>query len=179
MSNPYQEPETNPASIARRGFTWAEWSIIVSLCCIVAAFFYGWHVQQGAAAARAELAIAQSDLVGAQMELRATQAELKATQTALDAVRHTINLETENLEPQVRDLGRQIASLTLEKNMAVIRADNAESEANNRWQSFADALDSYTDAEVADYWWRVRHVRPERANYNLPPARPVHVQRKR
>jgi len=186
MSNPYQEPETNPASVVRRGFTWAEWSIIVALCCILAAFFYGWHVEQSAAAARAELAIAQNDLTIAQTELNAAQAilgaaqaELEATQAALEAVRNTISEETEDLEPQVRELGRQIASLTVERNVAIERANNAELEANNRWQSFADALDSYIDAEVGEYWWRVRHVRPERATYNLPQARPATVQRRR
>ena len=50
MSNPYQEPaETLP--IAKKGLTWAEWSIVVAVLLILFAFLYAWSAKASAARA--------------------------------------------------------------------------------------------------------------------------------
>ncbi|MDR3109243.1 MAG: hypothetical protein LBU65_06090 [Planctomycetaceae bacterium] len=55
MSNNY-EPESIETPVEREKLTWAEWSIIVALFCIVVSFLYGWHVQAVAADTKAKLA---------------------------------------------------------------------------------------------------------------------------
>ena len=45
MSNPYEDSYAGKSVVVKKGLSWAEYSIIVALLCIVSAFGYGWHVK--------------------------------------------------------------------------------------------------------------------------------------
>jgi len=61
MSNPYQEP-TETLPIAKKGLTWAEWSIVVALLLILFTFLYAWSAQASAKKAWKEAETAKAEL---------------------------------------------------------------------------------------------------------------------
>jgi len=61
MSNPYQEP-TETLPIAKKGLTWAEWSIVVALLLILFAFLYAWSAKASATKAWKEAEVAKAEL---------------------------------------------------------------------------------------------------------------------
>lgn len=63
-TNPYQEPviADDPAALPSRGFTWAEWSIIVAVLSILCAGLYVWYVKGELASLRQEISAAQDEL---------------------------------------------------------------------------------------------------------------------
>ena len=142
MSNPYQEPvEASP--IAKRGLTWAEWSIIVAVLLWMCAGLYAWSAQRSAASARAEATVAQEEQVRAKEELaRLTGTSPEDIQQYLDQIR-TLSSDTQRLQTE---LTRLRADLT-------------------RWQNYANELDRFVDAEIRRYWTNPSSLRDR-------PARP-------
>jgi len=142
------------------------------------------RVKQDAAQAELDAIRGTTTVAKTERDSAIEQAE-KARQTA-EAARQTAEEARGNLVPQIRELDGRVISLTEEKNIAITnrdvlieeigaalrRADDAQDE-STRWRIYADALDSFIDAEVAGYWGRVRHVRPQRSANDLPEARKV------
>lgn len=89
MQNPYEEnPDTRNTDI-KKGLTWAEYSIIVALLCIVGAAAYGWHVKEEVAAVKVELATKHKELKEAQDiidTLRAATEEQKRNRGFLELI---------------------------------------------------------------------------------------------
>ena len=160
MTNPYQEVESVRL---KRGFTWAEWSIIVAVVLWVSAFLYGWSVHNDVVVEREKLAIIQQ--------------QRDEAQAALEAIRNTLSQGESGDSPVVEQLREHIDSLIVE-NAALLRSVANVDNVINRWQNYADELDSFVTAELATYWRSATYVRPLRVNFNLPAARSVPVQRR-
>jgi len=139
MSNPYQEPaETLP--IAKKGLTWAEWSIIIALLLILFAFLYAWNAKTSARKAWKEAEVAQTKLESAKEEL----ARLAGTSLQ----------DIEEYLEQIRTMSADMQSLRAD--LTNLRADLT------RWKNYAAELDRFIDAELKTYWMSPSYTRPTR-----------------
>ena len=135
MSNPYENPDTDKTVAIKKGLTWAEYSILVALICIVGAFAYSWHVKTQTnkmikdAAIEVELALKLKTDAELKMEFAITSkndAESKAKE---------IEIKVRDAEIKLKKSGDLIAEIN--KQLA-----EEKSRSSGIWARFGKELDA-------------------------------------
>lgn len=164
---------SNEKIVTKRGFTWAERSIVVAVLLWVVAGFYAWHAQASVAGAERRLAAANAELDDTKIRLAEIEAAITSDERDLFAIRAErdearIKLaELAEADDTITQLGEELTTALaekkdLDKKLTDAKASERVAKADVAvWGKYANELNDFIEAEYKHYIFGWNYKRPQ------------------